>query len=1046
MNFSELFIRRPIATLLLTISITLFGIVVFRNLPVNDLPAVDYPVIQVTVSYPGASPETMANTVATPLEKQILQIPGLNLVSSRNQTGQSVLVLQFDLNKTLADAATDVQAAITRAQGYLPQDLPQPPSFQKTNPNDQPIVYLGLISDTLTDGALYDYGNTQLGQQIAIINGVSQVNVYGARSAIRVKVDIDRLSSRGLTMTDVANAVGQATSYKGAGQLDGSNRTLLIQPNGQLSTPQQYENVIIAQSNGSPVYLKDVARVVQSVEDERLTRSFWSRDLGYAGANVVLAISRQAGANAVEVAQRIKSLIPELEKQLPGSVKLVPLYDRSLNIIANAEDVEHTLLIAFTLVVIVIFLFLGRATDTLVPAVALPLSLLITFLAMGALNYSLNNLTLMALTLAIGFLVDDAIVFLENTVRLMEAGAKPLEAAIQSARQITFTIVAMTVSLAVVFLPMVLVTGIIGRIFQEFSVTIIVSILASGLVSITLTPMMCSRILGERGKGGQTWVEKTVGGFFKKVTQTYGRSLHFFLEHRWISAAVWAGCLLATLWFFGQLPKTFLPVGDSGFVRGVVIAQEGVSPQRFRQLQKQVEAIVQKDSAVQQTFTLCGFSKGFAPNQMLLLAFLKERKARDPINAVLGRLTRGLREIPGVIPLLQANPVLQISTGATQTNQGKYAFAISGVDAAQVYHVAEQMLDKCRSYPGFLTVSSDYFSNTPTLQLDLNDRQLQSYGLNNSNIENLLKNAFSQNYTYLIKTPIDQYQVIVEVEDKQRREAADIGSLYFKAAAGDRIIPSGTVVEQRQTIGLQAVNHLNQFPAVTLFFNLRPDASIGDATKFILRTAQETLPSTIRGELQGEAQTFNETFTQLGYLLLVAVFIMYVILGILYESWLHPITVLSSLPVATVGGLATLFLFRSELSLYAYIGMFMLIGIVKKNGIMLVDFAVEQRRMGKHPIDAIHEASIERFRPIIMTTLAALMGALPIALGMGADGESRRPLGLILVGGLIVSQLITLYVTPAIYLYMEALQEKLNEWYAQAKARQGAVAHVSHES
>jgi HAE1 family hydrophobic/amphiphilic exporter-1 len=469
----------------------------------------------------------------------------------------------------------------------------------------------------------------------------------------------------------------------------------------------------------------------------------------------------------------------------------------------------------------------------------------------------------------------------------------------------------------------------------------------------------------------------------------------------------------------------------------VVIAQEGVSPQRIQQLQKQVEAIVQKDPAVQQTFTLSGFSRGFAPNQMLVLAFLKDIGKRDPINVVVSRMMRSISVIPGVIPLLQANPVLQISTGATQTNQGKYAFAISGVDAQQVYRVAQQMMDKCRTYPGFASVSSDYFGNTPMLELNLNDRQLQSYGLNNVNVENLLKNAFSQNYTYLIKTPVDQYQVIIEVEDQQRRDAADIGSLYFKPGAGDRIIPSATVVDPRQTVGMQAVNHLNQFPAVTLFFNLKPDASIGDATKFILRTAAETLPSTIRGELQGEAQTFNETFTQLAYLLLVAVFIMYVILGILYESWLHPVTVLSSLPVATVGGLMTLYFLRSELSLYAYIGMFMLIGIVKKNGIMLVDFAVEQRRLGKNPIDAIHEASIERFRPIIMTTLAALMGALPIALGFGADGESRRPLGLILVGGLVVSQLITLYVTPAIYLYMEAVQEKLNALYAYLKARQG---------
>src|SRR6516164_6012710 len=614
MSFSDLFIRRPIMTLLLTITVTAFGIQVFRQLPVNDLPAVDYPVIQVNVTYPGASPETMANTCATPLEKQFLQIPGLDLVTSTSQTGASTLVLQFSLDKSLGDAATDVQAAISRAAGFLPTDLPQPPSFQKTNPNDQPIFYIALVSDTMTEGDLYDYGNTQLGQEIAIINGVSQVQVYGARTAIRIKVQVNKLSSLGLTMTDVTNAVGQSTAYLGAGQLDGKNRTYLLFPNGQLSTPQQYENVIIARPNGQPVYLKDVATVLKTVEDERISRNFWARDYGEAPAEVVLAVSRQAGANAV--------------------------------------DVEHTLLIAFTLVVIVIFAFLGRATDTLIPVVALPLSMVITFLVMGALNFSLNNLTLMALTLAIGFLVDDAIVFLENTVRLMESGQNPMEAALNSARQITFTIIAMTVSLAVVFLPLVMVTGIIGRIFRKFSVTIIVAIFASGIVSITLTPMMCSRTLtGDRGHGNQTWMERTVGRLFKKITASYGRSLYFFLHHRWISAITWVACLGITLWVFDLLPKTFIPAGDSGFIRGIILCPEGISPDRIKALQKEVDGILRKNPAVNESFTLAGFSQGFPSNQMLALAFLKDVSQRPPITQVIAKLAQQLSQIPGVIPL-----------------------------------------------------------------------------------------------------------------------------------------------------------------------------------------------------------------------------------------------------------------------------------------------------------------------------------------------------------------------------------------------------------
>jgi HAE1 family hydrophobic/amphiphilic exporter-1 len=919
-----------------------------------------------------------------------------------------------------------VQAAITRAQGQLPVDLPSPPTFTKTNPNDQPIMYIALVSDTATEGQLYDYANTQVGERLSILPGVSQVAVYGTQSAVRIKADPSAMAIRNITLEDLTNAVKNGTAYTGAGQFDGPQRSFLLQPQGQLTTADQYNQLIVGQNNGAPVFLKDVASARQTVQDERIDMRFWVRGYPQPGATVVVAVFRRAGANAVQVAQSVRGVLPSIQSQLPSSVMLVPAYDRSLTIVGGIKDVQVTLCIAFVLVVMVIFIFLGRATDTLIPAVALPLSLLLTFIAMDVLGYSLDNLSLMALTLAIGFLVDDAIVFLENTVRLMEDGLNAFDASLESAKEISFTILAMTLSLAAVFIPLVFMSGLMGRIFREFSITIVISILASGLVSLTLTPLMTSRLLGRRGAGAKkTWMERGFGALESRVLNVYGRSLWFFLRNRWISAVTWVACLAGTAYLFYAVPKSFLPVGDSSFIRGIMVTQEGSSPDQLHALQTRAEKIMKANPAVRSTFTMSGNSQFLGSNQIFLIAFLKPPSQRPPIQQVAEQLMGGIdMSIPGALAFLQPNPALEISTGATANAQGQFAYALSGIDAAEVYATADKLMAKMHQYPGFLFVNSDLFNHTPSLQVDILRDQAKLYGVSEARILSLLHDAYSQNYSYLIKKATDQYQVILEVADNQRSAPEDLSKLYIKSDDGQRMIPLNAVTSSHATIGPQAVNHINQFTSVTMFFNLKPGYAIGPATDFVEKAAKETLPSGVEGALQGEALTFRNTVRDLAILMLVAVFVMYVILAILYESYLHPITVLSSLPVALLGGLFTLWLFGAEASLYAYIGMFMLMGIVKKNGIMIVDFAEQRVRSGIRDDDAIHDASMQRFRPIMMTTMAAVLGALPIALGYGADGSSRQPLGLVVVGGLIVSQFITLFVTPAIYLMLEEVQEK----------------------
>ncbi len=1012
-------------TLLLTVTTVIFGVLAFRKLPVNDLPTVDFPVLSVNVSYPGASPDTMAATVATPLERQFLQIPGIDIITSNSSQGSTAITLQFNLNKSVDAAATDVQAAIQQASGNLPPDLPTQPTLSKQNPNEQPILYLSLTSDSLTFGQIYDFANTLVAQRISIMPGVSKVDLLGSKGAIRIKADPNKLFARQLTMEELANAVKSGTNFLGAGQFDGPSQTFLLQPQGQLETPADYANLVIGQRDGNITRLGDVATITESIADERYIRIFNMRGpddkvLPTSPSAITLAVSRQPGTNTVEVARAVRALLPQLLRELPGSIKLIPTYDRSLTIIDSVNDVQETLVIAFVLVVIVIFVFLGRASDTVIPVVALPLSLLITFVVMQFLGYSLDNLSLLALTLAIGFLVDDAIVFLENCVRRMEHYHEtPMEAAIAGAKEISFTILSMTLSLAAVFIPLVFMPGVLGLQFREFAVVIIVAIIASGAVSLTLTPLMCARLLAGHTVGKKTWMEEKTNAVMKRVLAHYGRALDWALHHRWVSVVAFVFCFFMTIVLFRAQRIAFLPLGDSGFVRGVVRVAEGTSPDAARAFVDQVEKIVKNHPASDKSIVRVQGSEIFT------VMFLKPRKDRVPIDDVIADVNKEFSKIPGIRVYLQANPVLQISTGATSNNRGKFAYTVSGIDGNDVRKSTEALTQKLSAYPGFAFVNNDLQTNTPNLEIEILREPASTYGVSASRILNVLRAAYSQNYVYLIKKQSDQYQVILEVGDNQRAIPEQLALLYIRTDDGKTLVPLSAVARWKETVGPQNIAHLNQFPAATISFSLKPGAVIGDAAKFVEKVAKETLPPTVTGAAQGETKVFAETVGALGILMIAAVFAMYVILGILYESYVHPLTVLTSLPVAAVGGLATLLVLNQACSLYAFVGMFLLLGIVKKNGIMMIDFAIQRMAEGIEPVKAVHEASLERFRPIIMTTMAALMGALPLAFGFGSDGESRKPLGSIIVGGLIVSQVITLFITPVLFLYFEDLQEKV---------------------
>jgi HAE1 family hydrophobic/amphiphilic exporter-1 len=1017
MNIAEIFIRRPVMTTLVMLAILLFGIMGYRLLPVSDLPNVDFPTIQVSASLPGASPETMASAVATPLEKQFTTIAGLDSMNSSSIQGTTQITLQFNLSRNLDSAAQDVQAAIAVANRQLPPEMPSPPSYQKVNPADSPILYLALTSPSLPLYQLDEYGETMMAQRISTISGVAQVLVYGSQKyAVRIQLDPGQLATRGIGIDEVSGAVQSANVNLPTGTLYGPSKAFTVQANGQLTDAESYRPLVVAYRNGSPVRLDQIGQVTDSVENNKTAA--WFVTAKSMERSVILAIQRQPGTNTVAVATAIKKLLPTFRNQLPPSASLNILYDRSESIRASVNDVRFTLGLTLCLVVLVIFLFLRNLSATVIPSLALPLSIVATFAVMYVLGYTLDNLSLMALTLSVGFVVDDAIVMLENIVRHMEMGEGVLEAAFNGSKEIGFTILSMTLSLTAVFIPVLFMGGIVGRLFHEFAVTIGVAILVSGFVSLSLTPMLASRFLRpERGRKHGRFYQVSER-YFDRMLRVYDRGLTWALARRRITMAASAVVLVATIFLFLKIPKGFLPSEDNSQIFGFTEAAQGISFQAMGEHQMAVAKVIQKDPNVEAFMSSYG-SRGSinASNSGVVFMHLKPRKERElRVDGVIQELRPKLAQIPGIKVYLQNPPPIRIGGSLTKS---LYQYTLQDADTKELYHYAPILQEKMRALPGFQDVTSDLQIANPQLRVDIDRDKAAAMHLTPQQIEEALYTAYSSRQISTIYAPNNEYQVIMELDPKYQADPSALSSLYVRNSDG-QLIPLDAAAKLGQNLGPLAVTHAGQLPSVTLSFNLKPGVSIGDAVASVNAAARATLPATITTSFQGTAQAFQSSFQGLGMLLLMAILVIYMVLGILYESFIHPLTILSALPFAGFGALVTLLLFRTELSIYAFVGIIMLVGLVKKNGIMMVDFAIEaQRKEGKDPQAAIHEACLVRFRPIMMTTMAALMGTLPIALGFGAGAESRRPLGLAVVGGLLFSQMLTLFVTPVFFTYME---------------------------